>query len=99
MLLQCLKRLQTGDVLKRLLLAFLVAPLLPAFVQAWIINFAGEYHPLAIFILVGGALYVLQLVVGIPGYLFFRRIKQHHLWAYSLLGLCSAAVPLLMWWL
>jgi hypothetical protein len=87
-----------GDILKRLLLAFLVAPVLPALVQAWITNLAGEYHnPLAFFIMVCGALYALQLIVGIPAYLFFRRAKQYRLWIYVLLGFCAATVPLLPW--
>jgi hypothetical protein len=81
--------------LKRLALAFLVAPVLPAMAQAWTINLAGEYHPLARFIVICGALYNLQLIVGVPAYLVFRRVKQAHLWAYALLGFGAAAVPLL----
>jgi hypothetical protein len=88
-----------GYIVKRFLLAFLVAPVLPASVQAWLIYRAGEYHPLAVFIVVAGALYVLQLVVGVPGYLFLRRTKRHRLGTYALLGFCGAAMPFLVGWL
>jgi hypothetical protein len=60
--------------LKRLLLAFLSAPLLPAALQAALGE--SEYHPLAVFVIAAIAIYVLQLIVGIPGYLFLRPFEE-----------------------
>ncbi|HKH67924.1 MAG TPA: hypothetical protein VKA75_11185 [Reyranella sp.] len=60
--------------MRRLLLAFLSAPLLPAALQAALGE--SEYHPLAVFVIAAIAIYVLQLTVGIPGYLFLRPFEE-----------------------
>lgn len=44
-----------------------------------------------------GVFYLLQLVVGVPAYLIFRRAKKHRLWVYALVGFCATAVPLFSW--
>ena len=38
------------------------------------------------------AIYALQLIVGIPGYLFLHRTGRHRLLAYALLGFCIGAI-------
>ena len=76
--------------LKRLPLACLSAPLLPAALQAALGE--SEYHPLAVFVVAAIAIYVLELIVGIPGYLFLRRTGRHRLPASALLGFCIGAV-------
>lgn len=83
--------------MKRILLACLVAPLLPAVLQAAF----GEsaYHPLAVFVVAVTAINVLQLVLGIPGYLFLLRTGRHRLAAYALLGFCIGAVLAIALWL
>jgi hypothetical protein len=60
--------------LRRLLLAFLSAALLPAALQAALGE--SEYQPLAVFVIAAIAIYVLQLTVGIPGYLFLRPFEE-----------------------
>lgn len=79
--------------LKRVLLAFLLAPLLPAACNAVIV--ASEYHPLAIFVISGTGIYALQLVVDIPGYLLLHRSGRHGLQVYALFGLSVGAALVL----
>ena len=83
--------------LKRLLLAYLSAPLLPAVLQAALGE--SEYHPLAVFVIAAIVIYVLELIVGIPGYLFLRRAGRHRLPAYALLGFCIGAVLVMALWM
>lgn len=83
--------------LTRLLIAFLSAPLLPAALQAALGE--SEYHPLAVFVIAAIAIYVLQLIVGIPGYLFLRRIGRHQLPAYALIGFSIGAVLVMALWM
>jgi len=83
--------------LKRFLLAFLSAPLLPAGLQAALGE--GEYHPLAVFVIAAIAIYVLQLIAGIPGYLFLRRTGRLRLPAHALLGFCVGAVLVMVLWM
>lgn len=84
----------------RLLLAFLGAPLVPAVVQATI----GErqYHPLAVFVVAMVIIYILQLVVGIPGYVRLHRTGRHALRPYALfgfgVGVCAGAALVLGAW-
>jgi len=79
----------------RTVIAFLVAPMVPALLTGWFGFMNGTYHPLAIFVLVCGCLYVLQAVVGVPAYLLLGRAKRHRIWTYALLGFAGAAVPFL----
>jgi hypothetical protein len=71
---------------KRLLLGFLVAPLVPAVVQTTVGE--SQYHPGAVFVVAVVILYFLQLVAGIPGYLLFHRTGRRSLQAYALFGFC-----------
>jgi hypothetical protein len=79
----------------RTVIAFLVAPMVPALLAGWFGFMNGSYHPLAIFVLVCGCLYVLQAVVGVPAYLLLGRAKQHRIWTYALVGFAGAALPFL----
>jgi hypothetical protein len=85
----------------RLLLAFLGAPLVPAVVQATIGE--SQYHPGAVFVAAMAIIYVLQLVVGIPGYLLLHRSGRHALPPYALfgfcVGLCAGAALVFSAWL
>jgi len=86
---------------KRLLLAFLSAPLVPAVIQATIGE--SQYHPGAVFVAAMAIIYVLQLVVGIPGYILLHRSGRHALPPYALfgfcVGLCAGAALVLFAWL
>jgi hypothetical protein len=57
----------------------------------------GSYHPLAVFVLVCGSFYALQVIVGVPAYLLLGRTKRHRIWIYALLGFVSVAVPFLVY--
>lgn len=81
----------------RTVIAFLAAPMVPALLSGWFGFMNGTYHPLAIFILVCGGLYVLQAIVGVPAYLVLGRVKQHGIWVYALLGFAGTALPFLVY--
>jgi hypothetical protein len=81
----------------RIVVAFLVAPMLPALLPAWFASQNGTYHPLAIFVLFCGVFYVLQIVVGAPAYLLLRRLELQQIWLYALIGFASAALPLFVY--
>jgi len=81
----------------RTVIAFLAAPLVPALLTGWFGFMNGTYHPLAIFVLVCGCLYVLQAIVGVPAYLLLGRVRQHRIWTYALLGFAGAALPFLVY--
>ena len=76
----------------RTVVAFLVAPLLPALAPAWFLH-ANYPNRTAIsgFIVVCGLFYLLQAVVGIPAY-FLARTKRRYIWFYLLLGFFGMAV-------
>ncbi len=79
------------------MLAFLVAPMLPALLPAWFASQNGPYHPLAIFVLFCGAFYALQIIVGVPAYLLLRRLRLQQIWFYALIGFVSTALPLVVY--
>ncbi len=85
----------------RLLLAYLAAPLVPAVVQATVGE--SQYHPGAVFVVAMVIIYILQLVVGIPGYLLLYRSGRYALPPYALfgfcVGLCAGATLVLSAWL
>ena len=81
----------------RIVLAFLVAPMLPALLPAWFASQNGPYHPLAIFVLFCGAFYALQIIVGVPAYLLLRRLRLQQIWFYALIGFVSTALPLVVY--
>jgi sensor histidine kinase YesM len=78
--------------MKRTIVAFLVAPLLPALVPAWLLH---EHNPdrtfVAGWIVLLVALYFLQVIVGMPAY-FLARTKRRHVWFYLLVGSLGLAV-------
>jgi hypothetical protein len=78
--------------MRRTLVAFLVAPMLPALAPAWFLH-ANYPDRTAIsgFIFVCGLFYLLQAVVGIPAY-FLARTKRRYIWFYLLLGFFGMAV-------
>jgi hypothetical protein len=75
--------------------------LVPAVVQATIGE--SEYHPGAVFVVAMFIIYILQLVVGIPGYLLLHRAGRYALRPYALfglcVGLCAGATLVLSAWL
>jgi hypothetical protein len=76
----------------RTLVAFLIAPILPALAPAWFLhaNYPGR-TAISGFIFVCGLFCLLQTVVGIPAY-FLARAKRRYVWFYLLLGFCGMAV-------
>jgi hypothetical protein len=80
----------------RLLIAFLTAPVLPAFVPTWFSYVNRTYDPLTAFVFFYGLFFLLEAIIGIPGYKLFDRTSKHPLWAYAALGFCATAVPSLL---
>jgi hypothetical protein len=80
---------------RRLLLAFFVAPLLPVLISAWMSHLNHGNHPISMFILIGAMFYAVEIVIGLPAYLLFRRRQHHLLWAYALAGFCILLLPAL----
>jgi hypothetical protein len=76
----------------RTLVAFLIAPILPALAPAWFLH-ANYPNRTAIsgFIVVCGLFYLLQAVVGIPAYILVQA-KRRYVWFYLLLGFFGMAV-------
>jgi hypothetical protein len=76
----------------RTLVAFLIAPILPALAPTWFLH-ANYPDRTAIsgFILVCGLFYLLQTVIGIPAY-FLAQAKRRYVWFYLLLGFFGMAV-------
>jgi hypothetical protein len=70
----------------RTIVAFLVAPMLPALPPAWFLHFNyPDRTAISGFIVVCGIFYVLQMIVGIPAY-FLARTYRRYMWFYLLLG-------------
>ena len=78
--------------MRKTLIAFLVAPILPALPPAWFLH-ANYPDRTAIsgFIFVCGLFYLLQTVVGIPAYILARS-KRRYIWFYLLLGFFGMAI-------
>src|SRR3977135_2981932 len=70
----------------RTLVAFLIAPILPALAPAW---FLHSNYPdrtaISGFIVVCGLFYLLQAIFGIPAYIL-AQAKRRYIWFYLLLG-------------
>jgi predicted lysophospholipase L1 biosynthesis ABC-type transport system permease subunit len=77
----------------RNLLAFIVAPLLPAILPAWQMAQAPNRSGFSAYIFVCCVFYLVQGLVGIPAFLLFSRRGRHQLWPYLLLGFVTSAVP------
>jgi hypothetical protein len=84
--------------MKRILIGFFAAPLIPALCTVWTAR-TGDYHPLATFIFISGAFYSLQLVIGVPATIVLRQRQMHGLAVYVALGILGTTVPLLSWML
>lgn len=80
--------------LQRLCIAFLAAPMLPALVEAWLIS-RPDRMSLDLLVLFGSALYVMQIVVGAPGYAVLRELRHNGLFAYLILGFVTVALPMI----
>jgi hypothetical protein len=80
----------------RTLVAFLTAPMLPAVVPAWFSYVNRTYDPVTAFVFFCGLFYLLQAIIGIPGYKLLDRTSKHPVWAYALLGFCATALPFLL---
>lgn len=80
--------------MRRTVVAFIVSGLAPAILTS-IVGWNGAYHPLALLVVVGGAAYALQVVVGIPVHFLIRR-RKHGLVLYVVTGLTAALVPFLL---
>jgi hypothetical protein len=78
--------------MRKTLIAFLVAPILPALPPAWFLH-TNYPDRMAIsgFILVCALFYLLQAVVGIPAYILARS-KRRYIWFYLLLGFFGMAI-------
>ncbi len=76
----------------RTFIAFLVAPLLPAILPAWYLAQSPNKSGPSAYIFVCCLIYLLEALVGIPAFLFFRRTR-HRLWHYLLLGFLTTTVP------
>ena len=77
----------------RIVVAFVVAPLLPAVLPGWQLAQAPNWTGLSAYIFVCCLVYLLQAVVGIPAFLLFRRKGSYRLWPYLLVGFFGSAVP------
>jgi len=86
-------KLRKGGIIMRTMVAFVVAPLLPAILPAWQMARAPSQKGLSAYIFVCCLIYLLQAVVGIPAFLIFSRKGNYRLWPYLLVGICASAVP------
>lgn len=77
----------------RIIVAFVVAPFLPAILPAWQMARAPTQTGLSAYIFVCCLIYLLQTVVGIPAFLLFCRKGIYRLWPYLLVGFFGSAVP------
>ena len=86
--------------MKRLALAFLAAPLLPAVLQAVLVE--TQYHSLAIFVVACAIMYVLELIVlMLAGWLFLSSYDdvQKGLLALGWFGLLGVATTAGFWFI
>jgi hypothetical protein len=68
----------------RTLVAFLVAPLLPALPSAWLLHLRYPNRTaISGFIVVCAIFYVVQAIIGIPAY-FLVRAYRRYVWFYLL---------------
>jgi hypothetical protein len=81
---------------RRLLIAFLAAPLVPALLPAWIAGTRG-FQPFVVYVLVCAVFYALQAIVGVPAYRLMGLGRRHRIWIYALLGFVSAGLPIVIY--
>jgi hypothetical protein len=77
----------------RTIVAFVVAPLLPAILPAWQMARAPNQTGLSAYIFVCCLIYLLQAVAGIPAVLLFSSKGNYRLWPYLLVGFVASAIP------
>jgi heme/copper-type cytochrome/quinol oxidase subunit 4 len=80
----------------RTLIAFFGAPVIPAIIAAWVVHLNHTYTPLNMFVFICLVFYALQVVIGVPAYMFMSRKNLHRAWIYLLLSCFSVALPLLL---
>lgn len=85
-------RRRKGDALRRLVIAFCVAPVLPVVVKTWLLGQPGEGISFVLLMIIGGAAYGMQPVAGVPLYLLLRRYRQNDLVAYLLAGFFTVMI-------
>lgn len=86
--------------LRRLLVAFLIAPLTPAAIVMLIAAGGGRLgEGLWASTIVLPMSYGVMLVPGIPLYWLVRRLRWVSLWSYMAMGLiCASAGSVVLWW-
>ena len=82
--------------MKRLAIAFVVAPVAPAIVKAWEISLPDEFISFTLIQIILGGLYAMQFAVGVPGYLLLDYYGRHSLGAYLVLGFLVVALSLIL---
>jgi hypothetical protein len=86
-------RAEETRTLRRTLVAFFVAPLLPALAPAWSLHIVYPNRTaISGYIIACFVFYVMQAVVGIPAYMLGRSRRAHILF-YLLIGFLGLAIP------
>lgn len=83
-----------GDAVRRLVIAFCVAPVLPVVVKTWPIGQSSEGISFVLLVIIGGTAYGMQLLAGVPLYLLLRRYQQNDLVAYFLAGFFTVLIAI-----
>lgn len=78
----------------RFALGFCAAPILPAVLQTWIVSESVRSFSMDVLVIVGGILYAMQLVIGVPGYLLLQNYRRNGLAAHLVVGFASVAISL-----
>jgi|tagenome__1003787_1003787.scaffolds.fasta_scaffold20132095_1 hypothetical protein len=88
--------------MKRIIIAFLIAPFPAALIQAvfvavWPKKGMGVFeHPQSMFVLMCLLFYVVELLVGLPLYFFIRKRLPQRLLPYGLAGALMALLPFII---
>lgn len=78
----------------RLVAAFCAAPLPSAFMKTWSILSPESTWSLQVLLMVGAALYIMQLFIGLPGHVLLEENGHHGRAAYLVLGFLVVALPM-----
>lgn len=88
--------------MKRILLAFLVAPFPAAFIQSvvvalWPKEGMGVFeHPLSMFVAICLLFYLIEIVLALPLYLAVRKRGPHTMISYAVSGTVLALLPIII---
>lgn len=82
--------------MKRLAIAFVVAPVIPAMLKVWELSQPDEFISFTLLQIVLGTLYAMQFAVGVPGHVLLDYYDHHGLGAYLLLGFLVVSLPLIL---